>query len=89
MLTQREFGEKLKATRKKLKLTQQHVSETIHVGQGTLSQWENGSLNPSLLSVAELCDAFGLSLDDLLGLKKTAKFCKTRTPSRSPSPPKN
>ena len=73
MLTQREFGEKLKATRKKLKLTQKTISEEINVGQGTLSQWEQGLLNPSLLSVAQFCEAFGLSLDDLLDLKKNAE----------------
>lgn len=86
MLTQREFGERLKATRKKLKLTQKTISEEINVGQGTLSQWEQGLLNPSLLSVAQFCEAFDLSLDDLLGLKKTPN--RSLTPTRSPSPSK-
>ena len=69
MLTQREFGERLKATRKKLKLTQKTMSEKINVGQGTLSSWEDGAKVPNILSIINLCEAFDLSLDDLLDLK--------------------
>lgn len=72
MLTEKEFGEKLKATRKHLKLTQQELAKKINSTNATISKWEDGSMNPSLFSVAQLCEAFGLSLDDLLGLKKTA-----------------
>ena len=73
MLTQREFGERLKATRKKLKLTQKTISEKINVGQGTLSSWEDGAKVPNILSIINLCEAFDLSLDDLLDLKKNAE----------------
>ena len=86
MLTQREFGERLKATRKKLKLTQKTISEKINVGQGTLSSWEDGAKVPNILSIINLCEAFDLSLDDLLDLKKTPN--RSLTPTRSPSPSK-
>ena len=90
MITEKEFGEKLKVIRKKnLKLTQKELAKKIHVVNTTISKWEDDAPNPSLFAVAKFCEAFDLSLDDLLGLKKTAKSCKTRTPSRSPSPPKN
>ena len=76
MLTQREFGERLKATRKKLKLTQKTISEKINVGQGTLSSWEDGAKVPNILSIINLCEAFDLSLDDLLDLHRNRR---TRT----------
>ena len=70
MLTEKEFGEKLKMIRKnKFKLTQKDLAEQIQVVNTTISKWEDGS-NPSLFSVAQLCETFGLSLDDLLGLKR-------------------
>ena len=85
-MTQREFGERLKATRKKLKLTQKTISEKINVGQGTFSSWEDGAKVPNILSIINLCEAFDLSLDDLLDLKKTPN--RSLTPTRSPSPSK-
>ena len=83
-MTQHEFGERLKATRKKLKLTQKTISEKINVGQGTLSSWEDGAKVPNILSIINLCEAFDLSLDDLLDLKKTPN--RSLTPTHSPSP---
>ena len=68
-MTQREFGERLKAARKRLQLTQQTMAEKINVGQGALSAWENGAKVPNILSIINLCEAFDLSLDDLLDLK--------------------
>lgn len=75
-MTQHEFGEKLRTFRKEKKLTQKKIAEVINVGQGTLSSWEDGAKVPNILSILDLCEAFGLSLDELLGLKK---------PPRSPS----
>ena len=83
-MTRHEFGKKLRAARKKLKLTQKTISEKINVGQGTLSSWEDGAKVPNILSIINLCEAFDLSLDDLLGLKKTPN--RSLTPTRSPSP---
>ena len=85
-MTQHEFGKKLKAARKKLKLTQKTISEKINVGQGTLSSWEDGAKVPNILSIINLCEAFDLSLDDLLDLRKTPN--RSLTPTRSPSPSK-
>ena len=83
-MTQHEFGERLRAFRKKQKLTQKTISEKINVGQGTLSSWEDGAKVPNILSIIDLCEAFDLSLDDLLDLKKTPN--RSLTPTRSPSP---
>ena len=87
MITEKEFGEKLKAIRKKnLKLTQKELAKKIQVVNTTISKWEDDAPNPSLFAVAKFCEAFGLSLDDLLGLKKTPN--RSLTPTRSPSPSK-
>ena len=73
MITLEQFGENLQTIRKRqLNVTQKEAAEQSKVGQGTFSQWENGSLNPSLLNVVQFCEAFDLSLDDLVGLKKNS-----------------
>ena len=73
MITQQEFGEKLKTIRKQqLKLTQKNLAKHINLTDATISKWEDGSMNPSLFTVAQFCEAFDLSLDDLVGLKKNS-----------------
>ena len=70
-MTQHEFGERLRAFRKQQKLTQKQLGQRINISNATISQWEDGALNPGLTHIVNLCEAFGLSLDDLLDLKKT------------------
>ena len=72
MITQQEFGEKLKVIRKNNGLTQKELARKIQVVNTTISKWEDGSMNPSLFTVAQFCEAFDLSLDDLVGLKKNS-----------------
>ena len=72
-MTQHEFGERLRAFRKQQKLTQKQLGQRINISNATISQWEDGALNPGLTHIVNLCEAFGLSLDDLLDLKKNAE----------------
>ena len=77
-MTQHEFGERLRAFRKQQKLTQKQLGQRINIANATISSWEDGAKVPNILSIIDLCEAFDLSLDDLLDL----------TPTRSPSPSK-
>ena len=72
MITQQEFGEKLKVIRKNNGLTQKELAQKIQVVNTTISKWEDGSMHPSLFTVVQFCEAFDLSLDDLVGLKKNS-----------------
>ena len=71
MLTQHEFGEKLKTFRKRRKLTQKELARKLHMTDASISKWEDGTVNPGFLNILQLCEEFGLTLDELLGLKKT------------------
>jgi len=84
-MTQYEFGEKLRTFRKEHKLTQKELANKIQMSNTTISSWEDGAKVPNILSILDLCEAFGLSLDDLLGLKKTANRSLKQTRSRCPS----
>ena len=72
MMTQQEFGEKLRTFRKQKKMTQKQIGERIDISNATISSWEDGTKTPNVLSIIALCEAFDLSLDDLVGLKKNS-----------------
>lgn len=61
-----EIGEQLKRARNQAELTQEQVSDEIHVSRQTISNWENQKSYPDIASVILLSDLYGLSLDALL-----------------------
>ena len=64
------FGERLKAVRKSMKLTQVEFSNMLGVSKQTVSNWENDEAVPSielLKKIAEKCDVtsdYLLELDE-------------------------
>ena len=60
------IGEKLKAARVTAQLTQEQVAEKIMVSRQTVSNWENGKSLPDIISVMNLSDLYGVTLDELL-----------------------
>lgn len=72
MMTQQEFGERLRTFRKQKSMTQKQIGERIDMSNATISSWEDGTKTPNVLSIIALCEAFDLSLDDLIGLKKNS-----------------
>lgn len=72
MMTQQEFGERLRKFRKQKSMTQKQIGERIDMSNATISSWEDGTKTPNVLSIIALCEAFDLSLDDLVGLKKNS-----------------
>lgn len=61
-----EIGKKLKSARLKAGLTQEAVADTIHVSRQTISNWENAKSYPDIVSVVDLSNLYGISLDELL-----------------------
>lgn len=67
-----EFGKTIKNKRLELEMTQQSLSEILHITRQTLSRWENGSSYPNLDTVVMLSDVLNISLEELLkGEKNT------------------
>lgn len=72
-----KFNEKIYQLRKDFRLSQEGVAERLNVSRQTISNWENGSAQPSLDKAVELANLFDVSLDELVG--------KARRKSEKPS----
>ena len=60
------FSENLKALRQAKGLSQKALAEMLLVDQRTVSAWETGVCEPSLQSLAKLCEIFEETFDGLL-----------------------
>lgn len=60
------FGERLKAIRKKARLTQEKLADLIGVHETTIRRWENQGYNPRVEEVKALSKALNISESDLL-----------------------
>lgn len=77
-LTLQELGALMEQARKKARermgkvVSREQVGEVIGVNQHTVYEWEKGKQHPGFLNVVKFCDFLGITLDDLLGVKKKA-----------------
>ncbi|MCM1543922.1 MAG: helix-turn-helix domain-containing protein [Ruminococcus sp.] len=60
------FGEKLKKLRTDNNLTQDELAEKIFVTRSAISKWETNKGYPSIDSLKELSNLFGVSIDQLI-----------------------
>lgn len=63
------LGERIKHHRKRLNLTQEQLAERIGVSAQAVSKWENNLACPDISILPVLAEVFGISTDELLGLK--------------------
>ncbi|OJG35927.1 helix-turn-helix domain-containing protein [Enterococcus sp. DIV0788_1] len=77
---QMEVGERLKARRNELNLTQDQVAESLGITRQTMSNWENGRSYPDIERVIRLSELYALSLDELLkGDQKMVRHLQENT----------
>lgn len=72
------LNENIRMNRKKMSLTQEQLAEAMGVSVATVSKWENGSISPDVLMLAELAEFFQTSVDVLIGYqweKKSVEQC--------------
>ncbi len=60
------ISKQLKNYRKEFNISQEELSEIIHVSRQTISNWENGKSYPDLQSLLLLSEYFKISLDELV-----------------------
>ena len=70
---QHRLPENIKSCRKKMRLTQEQLAETMGVTVGTVSKWENGNCIPDINMIMDLADFFNLSMDTLVGYDLSSK----------------
>ena len=61
-----KIGKFIEEERKNKKLTQAKLAEKIFVSEKTISKWENGKGIPDTNLLPQLCEIFGVSLNELL-----------------------
>lgn len=64
---QEVIAENLKRLTKEAGMTQETLSEKMHVTRQTVSGWLNGNRTPPLDDFAELCDVLGVDMDYITG----------------------
>lgn len=75
-VTVKELGELMQKARKNKRdedgkiISQQKVADSIGVDRQSITDWECGRKHPSFLNVVKFCEYIGITLDDLLGVKK-------------------
>ncbi|MBU5365755.1 helix-turn-helix transcriptional regulator [Enterococcus devriesei] len=75
-----EVGERLKARRNELNLTQDQVADSLGITRQTMSNWENGRSYPDIERVIRLSELYALSLDELLkGDQKMVRHLQENT----------
>ncbi len=60
------FADNLYYLRKKNRITQEELADSLDVSRQSVSKWETGEAYPETEKLITLCDKFGVSLDDLL-----------------------
>lgn len=64
------FNERLRELRKQAGLTQAQVAKKLDVDQSAVSLWENGVNAPCRKYHKKLARLFGVTVEELLGVKK-------------------
>lgn len=64
------FPENLRKYRKSRRISQTELADFVGISQRTISHYENGSAEPSLITLCQIADYLNVSLDDLVGRNK-------------------
>lgn len=54
---------------KEMGITGKELGNLLNLKKSPLTDWKNGKSKPTLEQLVKMCEIFGLSADDLLGLK--------------------
>jgi len=79
-LTLVELGEMMEKARKDARVrfgkvvSREIVAEKIGTDPHSIYKWEKGVQHPGFLNVVKFCDFLGITLDDLLGVKKNGCY---------------
>lgn len=65
----KSFPETLKAHRTARHMSQEYLAEQLGVTRQAVSKWESGASEPSTANLLALAKLYGISLDELVGLK--------------------
>ena len=61
-----KFSENIKKIRKENNLSQEELAEQLGVSRQAISKWESSIAYPEMDKIIQICDNFGVNIDDLL-----------------------
>lgn len=64
-----KIGETIKKLRKEQDVTQEKLAAYLNISYQAVSKWENGTALPDITLVPKIANFFGITSDELLGLK--------------------
>ena len=67
------IGQSIRQHRNKLGISQLDLANMVGVHPVNISWWENDHVFPSILNTIGLADAFGITIDELVGRKVETK----------------
>jgi len=68
------FGNRLQEARKSAKLSQTEAANRLNKTQPTISGWENEDYSPDLNDILGMCEMYGVSPNQLLGMGGDAEL---------------
>lgn len=64
------YGEKIKAKRRELNLSQEDLADKLFVTRQAISKWENDKATPTMTNLRELSEVFGVDMAYFIGESK-------------------
>lgn len=74
MLDLQAVGDNIRSLRINKGLSQDYIAELLGVSHQAVSRWENGLAVPSVDNIAELCEVFEVSFEQLLCLNRQIEW---------------
>lgn len=72
------LGKNIQSHRKSLRLSQEKLAEQIGVSRQAVAKWEADQSSPSTANLTALASLFGVSMDELSGLKEEEAITEKR-----------
>lgn len=69
-ITLKDLGALMQKARNESGKNQDEVAAKVGVSNTTISIWETGKKQPGVLNLLKYCAAIGVTIDDMLGVKK-------------------
>lgn len=76
-----DFGKRICAGREKAGLTQQQLAKALRISLQQVSDWENGTVRPTLMQVPMVCYALSMSYEAFFGSSRKGAKGKKRAPA--------
>ncbi|MBP3596928.1 MAG: helix-turn-helix transcriptional regulator [Clostridia bacterium] len=72
-MNQEKIGKFIAELRKEKNLTQEQLAEKLGISNKSISRWENGKTMPDYSLLTDICNEFGITINELMSGEKIEK----------------